>query len=202
MLVGTDAAVCLNKDYHGTTTHRRSVQVKRFLIDLHCRVRDSLMVTSSFNGDGYLHMLGIELGSMDGSVFEILVQAFLDYLALTTPTRKVDHTTVLGQFPADYGLYTRMTDTAFYRSLRYMMSKYLSLCSIIDLSIVLIYFSGADYKQFLDIEGLYLEPQLSSGHLRVFVYLGCSLTVYAGNPFINTIIDQQQIPRPMLDGSM
>ena len=123
MLVGTDAAVCLNKEYHGTTAHRRSVQVKKFLIDLHCRVRDSLMSTTSFNGDGYLHMLGIELGSMDGSVFEILVQSFLDYLAMTTPTRKVDHTTVLGQFPADYGLYTRMTDTAFYRSLRYMMSK-------------------------------------------------------------------------------
>ena len=109
MLLGTEAAVCLLKEYPGTTAHRRSVQVKRFLIDLHCRVRDSLMTTSAFNGEGYMNMLGIELGSMNGDVFENVVDSFLEYLAMTSPTRKVDHTTVFAQFPADYGLYSRMT---------------------------------------------------------------------------------------------
>ena len=71
-----------------------------------------------------MNMLGIEFGSMSGDVFENVVDAFLEYLAMTFPTRKVDHTTVFAQFPADYGLYSRMTDTALYRSLRYMMSKF------------------------------------------------------------------------------
>ena len=124
MLLGTNASSRLIRNYSGLTVHRRSVQLKKFFIDLHMRVRESLVQTSAFGGYGYLNMLGQELGNLQGGHYENLVEYFLEYLRLTAPGGETDSTTVLGLFPADYGLYARLTDTAIYRSLRFMMCKY------------------------------------------------------------------------------
>ena len=63
-------------------------------------------------------------------------------------------------------------------------------------------FSAADYKEFLDVDGVYYEPQMTKGHTRLFVYLKSTLTVFGGNPFTITATDEKKIPKPMLDGSM
>ena len=123
MLLGTGASHRLVRDYPGMTVHRRSVQLKKYFVDLHMRVREALVATPAFGGDGYLSMLGQELRNMQSGAFENLVDYLLEYLTLTAPGGDAGGTTVLGTFPGDYGLYARMTDTAIYRSLRYMMCK-------------------------------------------------------------------------------
>ena len=62
--------------------------------------------------------------------------------------------------------------------------------------------SASDFRDFLDIEAAYIEPQMTKGHLRIMVYINSNLTVYAGNPFAVCISDHKRIPKPMLDGSM
>ena len=123
MLIGTAASGRLQTDYAGFTTHRRTVHVKSLLIDLHMRVRDSLVNSSAFGGEGYLSLLGQELGNMPSDAFDSLVEFFLNYLLTVTPDGGVKENTVLCQFPDDFGLYVRLTETALFRSLRYMMCK-------------------------------------------------------------------------------
>ena len=125
MLVGTAASGKLQSNFTGYTTHRRTVHVKEsLLVDLHMRVRDELVNSSTFGGDGYLTLLGQELGSMPADAFHSLVEYFLDYLLAVAPGGGVGESTVLCQFPEDFGLYTRLTETALFRSLRFMMCKY------------------------------------------------------------------------------
>ena len=126
MLYGTAASSRLQQEYGGLTIHRRSVQVHRFFIDLHLRVREGLLGTTTFSGEGYLTMLGKEMGSMPAAVFDSVVSILLETLRLGAPGGEIDGSTFLGQFPADFGLYSRLTDSVFYRSLRFMMGKFIS----------------------------------------------------------------------------
>ena len=61
---------------------------------------------------------------------------------------------------------------------------------------------ASDFRDFLDLEAAYIEPQMTKGHVRVMVYIGHNLTIYAGNPFAVCVTDNRKVPRPMLDGSM
>lgn len=123
MLLGTQASTRLQTEFSGVTVHRRSVKSKKeYFADLHVRVRDALATSTAFGGMNYLNMLGQELGAMDGDVYQDVVDFFINYLTMTAPGN-VGDTTVLGIFPGDFGLYARMTDTALYRSLRFMMCK-------------------------------------------------------------------------------
>ena len=127
MLVGTGASTKLINDYQGQTVHRRTVKVKNQIADLHLRVRDSLAATSAFNGPGYLTLLGQELGGMPADAFDILVGYFLEYLAMIAPGGGVGEQAVLCQFPEDFGLYARLTETHVFRCLRYMMCEFSSI---------------------------------------------------------------------------
>ena len=123
MLLGTQASSRLQTEFSGVTVHRRSVKSKKkFFADLHVRVRDALVTSTAFGGVNYLNMLGQELGAMDGDIYQDVVDFFVDYLTITAP-ETVGDTTVLSVFPGDFGLYARMTDTALYRSLRFMMCE-------------------------------------------------------------------------------
>lgn len=124
MLTGSAASSKLMMDFQGKTVHRRTVSVRGYMSDLHVRVRESLLDSSSFGGDGYLSSLGQELGSMPDAVFDALVQLFVEHLALNVDG-ELDLSTVLCAFPDDFPLYARLTDTALYRSLRYMMCKFI-----------------------------------------------------------------------------
>ena len=62
--------------------------------------------------------------------------------------------------------------------------------------------SASDYREFLDLEAAYVEPQMCAGQIRILIYIGHSLTIYAGNPFAVCISDHRVLPQPMLDGSM
>ena len=123
MLLGTAASSRLQTEYAGLTTHRRTVKINSAMVDLHMRVRDALVRTSAFGGGGYLTSLGQELGNMPPEAYEALVEFFLDYLSMVTPGGGTGENAVLCQFPEDFGLYARLTETAIFRSLRYMMSK-------------------------------------------------------------------------------
>lgn len=61
---------------------------------------------------------------------------------------------------------------------------------------------ACDYRDFLDIEMTYTEPQMARGSVRIFIYISHQLTIYAGNPFALCISDHHEVPSPMLDGSM
>ena len=124
MLLGTSASRRLQTDYSGLTTHRRTVKSNSVLVDLHMRVRDALVQSSAFDGNGYLTLLGQELGNMPPEAFHALVEFFLDYLTMVTPGGGTGENAVLCQFPEDFGLYARLTETAIFRSLRYMMCKW------------------------------------------------------------------------------
>ena len=68
---------------------------------------------------------------------------------------------------------------------------------VADGGIIFIVTSGADYRAFLHLDALYLEPQLSGGQVRVFVYVntkicGPIVAPTAGKP----------LPNALLDGSM
>ena len=125
MLVGTVASTRLVSDYPGQTVHRRTVKAKNSMADLHVRVRDALAGTNAFNGGGYLSLLGQELGNMPAEAYVLLVQYFLDYLVMVTPGGGVGESAVLCQFPEDFGLYARLAETPVFRSLRYMMCKFM-----------------------------------------------------------------------------
>ena len=43
---------------------------------------------------------------------------------------------------------------------------------------------------------------MTTGHLRLFVYLRSSLTIYAENPFSIVHQDEKPVPKSMMDGSM
>ena len=127
MLVGTAASGKLQTSFTGFTTHRRTVKFRDYLIDLHMRVRDGLVNTGAFSGDGYLSLLGQELGNMPPEAYDGLVEYFLEYLADVAPDGGVGESTVLCQFPEDFELYARLTETVLFRSLRFMMCKYFYL---------------------------------------------------------------------------
>ena len=80
MLFGIAASTALLKDFSGVSTHRRTVRHGRFTVDLHVRVRDTLLETTSFSGSGYLHALGQELGSMPDSSFYELVDVVFEWM--------------------------------------------------------------------------------------------------------------------------
>lgn len=123
MIVGTGASTKLLAEFMGQTVHRRTVKCKDQVADLHLRVRDSLAVTSAFNGSGYMTLLGQELGNMPPDAYDMLVEYFLEYLAMVAPGGGVGEQAVMCQFPEDFGLYARLTETQIFRCLRYMMGK-------------------------------------------------------------------------------
>ena len=202
MIFGVAASTSLLKDFGGTSTHRRTVRHGRFNVDLHMRIRDVQMATTTFSGSGYIHSLGQELGSFTDACYYELVHVIFDWLIRTTGHRSVDQGTVLMSFPTDQGLYAHLSQTSLYRCLRYMLCKSSFLLIIEYFELIRFFCSASDFKTFLDLEGVYLEPQMTKDHLRLFVYLGATLTVYAGNPFSISHCDDKQIPKPMFDGSM
>ena len=77
MLLGTGASSRLMRDFPGMTVHRRTVQLKEFFVDLHMRVREALVATSTFGGEGYLSMLGQELGNMQSGAYNMGIEPSL-----------------------------------------------------------------------------------------------------------------------------
>ena len=124
MLFGIAASCHLMKLYSGASTHRRTVFKGRRVVDVHIRVRDSLACTPAFSGDCYLSMLGQELGAMESAAYTELVGVVLDWLDVNVGG-DLESQTVLCEFPADEGLYHRLSGCCIYRCLRYMLCKFI-----------------------------------------------------------------------------
>ena len=58
-------------------------------------------------------------------------------------------------------------------------------------------FSGADYRSFLNLDAIFLEPQVSTGQIRVFIYLNTKVC----GPLV-PVNPTKPLPGPTLDGSM
>ena len=57
--------------------------------------------------------------------------------------------------------------------------------------------SGADYRSFLHLDALFVEPQVTGGQLRIFIYINtkvCGPLVARGT--------EKPLPSPIFDGSM
>ena len=124
MIFGAAAATHLMKHYPGVSTHRRTVRIRGKQVDVHVRVRDGLVASSSFNGPGYLGSLGQELGSMPCGAYDAVVRVVFDWVAMNNGDAPLESQAVLCTFPDDSGLYAGLAVTSFYRCLRYMLCKY------------------------------------------------------------------------------
>ena len=124
MLFGVAASQRLIQEYHGISTHRRTVKFNKMIADVHMRIRDSLLVTNAFRGDGYLGSLGQELGSMNDTSYQELVSVIIEWVTAAVGQQAVEQSTILCSFPEDNGLYAFLSQTSIFRCLRYMLSKY------------------------------------------------------------------------------
>ena len=123
MLFGETANNAVEGDLMGMSTHRRTINIHRYLLDVHVRVREILLGTSGFGGPEYLCSLGQELGSMDARTFEEFVRCLLMWLRREYPDREMESGPMLGSFPSDRGLYDALVHTELSRTLRMMLSK-------------------------------------------------------------------------------
>ena len=122
MLFGVAASKCLIRDYPGVSTHRRTVNHSKLVVDVHMRIKDSLLVTNAFQGDGYLGSLGQELGSMNDASYQELVGVILEWISAGVGQQAIGQSTILCPLPEDQGLYAFLSQTSIFRCLRYMLS--------------------------------------------------------------------------------
>ena len=127
MLFGEDANNMVEGELGGVSCHRRTLQVYRFFLDCHVRIREAFIGTSAFEGPGYMASLGHELGAMDSKTFENFIRCVLMWVRKEYPTRPVDGAPFLCSFPNDHELYQVLVQTEFYRLIRFMLSKSLHL---------------------------------------------------------------------------
>ena len=130
MLFGETANGAVETELAGVSTHRRSLSLHKYLLDIHIRIRESLLGTSAFGGPEYLYSLGAELGSMDSKTFEEFSRCLLMWLRREYPNRPVESGPFLCSFPSDRGLYEALVHTELARTLRMMLSEYGRLNSL------------------------------------------------------------------------
>ena len=125
MLFGEFANQAIEDDLRGISTHRRTVNMQKYLLDVHCRIREVLLGTSAFGGPEYLCSLGQELGALDARTFEEFLKCIIMWLKNTFPARPIEHGPLLFIFPTDRELFDVLVPTELSRTLRMMLSKYL-----------------------------------------------------------------------------
>ena len=126
MLFGETANNAVESELGGVSTHRRTLTLHKYLLDVHVRVREALIGSSAFGGPEYLYSLGAELGAMDAKTFDEFVRCLLMWLRREYPNRPVESGPLLSIFPSDRGLYDALIHTEFARTLRMMLSKFIS----------------------------------------------------------------------------
>ena len=124
MLFGETANNAVESELGGVSTHRRTLTLHKYLLDVHVRVREALIGSSAFGGPEYLYSLGAELGAMDAKTFDEFVRCLLMWLRREYPNRPVESGPLLSIFPSDRGLYDALIHTEFARTLRMMLSKF------------------------------------------------------------------------------
>ena len=123
MLFGEFANQAVEDDLRGISTHRRTVNLHKYLMDVHCRIREVLLGTSSFGGPDYLCSLGQELGALDARTFDEFLRCMLMWMRKEFPNRPIEHGPVLFIFPTDRELFDALVPTELSRTLRMMLSK-------------------------------------------------------------------------------
>ena len=123
MLFGEFANQAVEDDLRGVSTHRRTVNLQKYLLDVHCRIREILLGSTAFGGPEYLSCLGQELGALDTRTYEKFLRCIIMWLRKEFPARSIEHGPILFVFPTDRGLFDALVPTELSRTLRMMLSK-------------------------------------------------------------------------------